>query len=256
MMTTQHTLQWNCFGYNTHQLELNMLVNNYSPLIINIQETKFNINFQPKYNHYIPYFKNHNSQTIAHGGVLTFVHETITSCEIPLVTSLQAVAVKVSYPFEHVICNIYLPGSQNITESDLVNLINQLGTTYIIQGDFNGHNPLWGSDHLDSRGKLFEKIINDYNLCLLNEGNPTHFSLQHRTFSCIDLTITSPSIAACFEWSVSDDLHGSDHFPIFLTLLSNCFDKSRRQKWLIKKADWSLFQESLFFHDDLTNSCN
>lgn len=199
MMTTQHTLQWNCLGYQTHQHELNILVNTYSPSIINIQETKFNINFQPKYKNYTSYFKNLNTQTNAHGGVLTYVHETITSYEIPLITNLQAVAVKVFYQFEHINCNIYLPGTQNITESDLVDLINQLGSTFIIQGDFNGHNPLWGSDHLDSRGKLLEKIIDDNNLCLLNEGNPTHFSLQHRTFSCIDLTIASPAIAGSFD---------------------------------------------------------
>ena len=94
-MSTQHTLQWNCFGYQTHQQELSILVNNNAPLIINLQETKFNINFQPNYLHYNSYFKNVNSQTIAHGGIITFVHESITSSEIPLITNLQAVAVKV-----------------------------------------------------------------------------------------------------------------------------------------------------------------
>jgi hypothetical protein len=39
----------------------------------------------------------------------------------------------------------------------LNNLINQLPSPYIIMGDFNGHNPLWGSDKLTDKSKKKKK---------------------------------------------------------------------------------------------------
>ena len=201
------------------------MVNKFSSSIINLQETKFNYNFTPKYTNYKSYYKNLQTDTIAHGGVYTLVRENITSCEVLLNTTLQH--SKIFYPFEHVICNIYLPGNESVTENDLIDLISQLGPIFLIQGDFNAHNILWGSQTINSRGKIVEKIINDHNLVIMNSGDPTHFSLQYRTFSCIDLTIVSPLLAGYYQWEVIDDLHGSDHFPTLLNLLSNSIDQNQ-----------------------------
>lgn len=193
-----YILNWNCLGYHTHLAELNILVNNFSPSIINIQETKFNYKYTPNYNNYKSYYKSLQTNTIAHGGVITLVRENLTSSEVHLNTTLQAVAIKIYHPIEHVICNIYLPGNENVMENELIDLISQLGPIFLLQGDFNAHHFLWGSQSINSRGKLIEKIINDNSLIIMNSGDPTHFSLQHRTFSCIDLSIASPIIT----WNV------------------------------------------------------
>ena len=60
-------------------------------------------------------------------------------------------------------------------------------------------------------------------------------------------------LAGYYQWEVIDGLHGSDHFPTLFNLLSNSIDQNSRRKWLIKKADWQLFRDSLTFNDDLTD---
>ena len=46
--------------------------------------------------------------------------------------------------------------------------MDQLPTPIIMMGDFNAHNTVWGGDKISARGKIIEKIIDDYNLLCLN----------------------------------------------------------------------------------------
>lgn len=46
---------------------------------------------------------------------------------------------------------------------------------FLIMGNFNGHNPLWGSKDLNSHGKLVEDFINNNCLCILNNGEYINF---------------------------------------------------------------------------------
>ena len=154
-----NVISWSCQGFFAKYTEFKCLLNEFSPYIINLQETKYRANFVPKLNKYNGYYKNVDSQTISHGGVCSFVHEDIHSIPINLNTDLQAVAFQISYPFEHVICNLYLPGSTIVDKQKLVHLINQLGQKFILVGHFNAHNPPWGSVKLDNRGKIIEEII-------------------------------------------------------------------------------------------------
>ena len=89
-------------------------------------------------------------------------------------TDLQAVAARISFGKTVTVCNIYLPPSVPVRGADLYHLFEQLPRPFVVVGDLNGHNPLWGSDHCDSRGRLFEEVFNDLNLCILNDGSPTY----------------------------------------------------------------------------------
>ena len=40
-------------------------------------------------------------------------------------------------------------------------------------GDFNSHNPLWGSDHITPKGRVIENVISQNDLCLFNNGSNT-----------------------------------------------------------------------------------
>ena len=51
--------------------------------------------------------------------------------------------------------------------------------------------------------------------------------------------MASPTIALDFQWSVHDDLCGSDHFPIFLS--SHTEADATRPAVNFKKANWNLF---------------
>ena len=71
------------------------------------------------------------------------------------------------------VCNVYLPPSLDVNFSDLEQLIEQLPAPFVLVGDFNAHSPLWDDVRQDSRSQMVEKLLNDYNLCLLNTGEST-----------------------------------------------------------------------------------
>ena len=47
-----------------------------------------------------------------------------------------------------------------------------------------------------------------------------------------------------FEWSVNEDLNGSDHYPIHFKNLIN-FPTECQPKWKVQRADWIKFREGV-----------
>ena len=78
--------------------------------------------------------------------------------------------------------------------TDLEDLIKQLLPPFVIAGDFNSHNTLWGCNKLDRRGKLVEDILTKRNLCILNQKSSTYIHPATGSQSVIDLGICSPDI--------------------------------------------------------------
>ena len=83
-------------------------------------------------------------------------------------------------------------------------------------GDFNAYNPLWGSLNTNNRGKVIEKLLEETDLCLYNDGSPTYLQPATLAPSYLDLTITEASLFTHFSWSVMNNSYGSDHFPIVI----------------------------------------
>ena len=170
MNNTTNLLNWNIRGYFTNKYELQVLINELQPIFITLQETKLNINTQ--LNNYISYIKNKTctQDIMACGGVMTLINKNIHSSHFQLNTNLQAIAVHVTYPFDFIICNIYLDHGipTQTLKDELENLIKQLGHSFILTGDFNAHNILWGSHKTDRRGTIITEITELHSLTILN----------------------------------------------------------------------------------------
>ena len=108
-------------------------------------------------------------------------------------------------------------------------------------GDFNSHNPLWGSDHITPKGRVIENFISQNDLCLFNDGSYTFLHSGNGSYSAIDLSFASPTLFDGFSWEVHDDCCGSDHFPIILRALEDD-NHTKQQRWKFKKADWTTFK--------------
>ena len=216
ILTLMAILQWNCRGFRVNFNELGLLAQKYNPQAICLQETHLKqsdtISMRPftVYNTFCP-----NTER-AKGGTAILVRQGIIHSEIPLATPLQAVAVKLSLFKTITLCSLYIPPSQHLSITDLENLVNQLPKPFIILGDFNSHNHLWGSTHQDHRGKRLENFLLQNDLSIFNDGSNTYLHPATGTYSAIDLTITDPSLLQDFTWSVHGDSCGSDHFPIVL----------------------------------------
>ena len=240
-------LQWNVRGVSSNWEELSTLINEHCPDVIALQETKSNSDFKLK--GFDCYHTKINPNPSV-GGVSLLVNCSLVSSEVNLQTDLEAKAVKISIGNKtYTVCSVYLSPSENYTKTSIENLLDQLPRPAILMGDFNAHNPLWGSASRDTRGKDLEEIFDLLNLCVLNDG--THTRLDSRvirgrvnnTTSALDLTVVDPSVVLDFNWAVLDDTHGSDHYPILLT--STTTDgEDVPERFNLNKAKWPEFEEN------------
>ena len=58
----------------------------------------------------------------------------------------------------------------------------------------------------------------------------------------IDLCLSSVDIIGDFQMEVDEDLHGSNHFPMYL-IRSEFSPQHQTPRWLINKANWEVFSE-------------
>ena len=135
-------------------------------------------------------------------------------------------------------CSIYLPPSDHVAKTDLINPIEQLPSPFVLLGDFNGHSPVWGNESYNSRGQMLEDLFSEMDLCILNDGSSTYIHPTTGSTSALDLSICGASLVLDYEWNIHEDLCGSDHFPVILT--SNAVEEdAASNRWKFIKADWT-----------------
>ena len=234
-------LQWNCRGLKANFEEMQLLIDSESPVAVCLQETFLKNTDVLSFRGYSTYSKTVDSAERASGGVTVLVKSGIPHEPVPLQTPLQATAVKISLHKTITCCSLYLPPGTPVNPVDLENLFDQLPRPYILLGDFNAHNTMWGSDNSDARGRMLEDLFLQHDLCILNDASPTYLHPGSGTLTCIDLTVCVPGLLEDFKWGVGNDLRGSDHFPIMLT--SDRPSLGRPQRWKLGRADWCKFEE-------------
>src|SRR5207253_5318438 len=245
-------LQWNCQGYRTHVEELKLILSRWQPLVCCLQETCFRPASQQTLRGYSFFRRDLAPDFRAHGGVAVLVHTSVPCQKMNIRTTLQAVAVQVSMPMLVTVCSLYLPPDATFGIADLDALVAQLPKPYLLLGDFNSHHTLWGSRHVDAKGRLLEKWVAGGEVCLMNTRDPTHLNVANGAWSSIDLSFCSRAIPSHFQWSVLGDLHGSDHLPILVKHLGrSCGDVAKPAHWIMAKADWAKFSSLVSFQDSV-----
>ena len=177
-------LQWNMRGLEANREQLQLLVGQFSPAVLCLQETlSSSVSFSP---YQIVSCLNKNDQF---RGISLLCHPSVLASPVPLNTPLEAVAARVSLGKTVTVCSIYLSPSQNYDRKLLKDLIEQLPRPFLLLGDFNGHSPLWGSDSTSARGLMVEELLDELNLSFFNDGSSTHFTSATQKFSHLDLSI-------------------------------------------------------------------
>ena len=137
---------------------------------------------------------------------------------MPLHTTLEAAAVTINSTKRYTICSVYLSPNANIDMEELKSLIRQLPRPFLLLGDFNAKHPAWDFENsADPRGSAVQSLLVEESVGMFNQGRPTHYHIQTNTLSAIDLCLCSVGELRDFQLEVDEDLHGSDHFPIYLT---------------------------------------
>lgn len=121
----------------------------------------------------------------------------------------------------------------------------------VVCGDFNAHSPMWSVDceSADAEVSRLEMALSMNDLVCINDGSATWSSVGDSVRSAIDLTIASSALTAVSLWRVDSYKHGSDQFPIFITLNDFQIKKTPcRPTFSTHKMDWDLFR-SIFDSD-------
>ena len=234
-------IQLNCRGLRVNYDELQLLLNDYDPAVVCLQETYLkepnHVTFRT-YNLFNTFAVGDGRGT---GGVTIIINNKCPRSHIHLKTNLHAVAVSVTLHRTISICSVYILPRSKVVEKDLDEIVNQLPTPFLLLGDFNGYNFIWGSDDVNDKGRITENFINKNNLCLYNNKTPTYLHPGTSTHTSLDLPICYPTPLLAYEWKVHDHLCGSDHLPIFLNSIASQLDETIT-RWKLTKADWSSFK--------------
>lgn len=211
------------------------------PFCVCLQETHFKPGENFELRGYISTREDITPTLRAKGGVAIFVKNNIPFQVVAVKTKLQIVAVRILFPVEITVCNIYLPDfSWSI--QDLRDAVRQLPKPILLVGDFNAHNSLWGSSHTDIRGGFIEDFIEELDFVILNNGEGTYINSRSNSLSAIDLALCSPLLAPSLRWQCLDDQH-SDHLPISIEFAGRPVSLACNRRWQTEKADWQKYEE-------------
>ena len=110
-------IQWNCRGLRANYDELQLLLNDYDPAVVCLQET-----YVKEPNHVT--FRNNNrfnrfavGDGRGTGGVTIIINNKCPSSQIHLKKNIQAVAVSVTLHQTISICSIYIPPRSKIVKN-------------------------------------------------------------------------------------------------------------------------------------------
>ena len=243
-------LQYNIRGLSGKSSELYNYIENLAdpPKVICLQETLLNGQDTIELIDYAMVQRNRLSNR--GGGCAIYIHKSFNFKILEISQNIECIKIKVfCQNFECIIVNVYNPG--NITRlEDLDELMPKTpGKNVLILGDFNAHNPLWGSKLKNIIGKNIEEFVDKNNLIILNNGSPTRHDVYHKSFSNIDLAFSSPELATKAYWRVDYDIMTSDHFPILIDFHisslqnNNVYTNTNNISFNYSKADWGLYKE-------------
>ena len=74
----------------------------------------------------------------------------------------------------------------------------------------------------------------------MNDKSHTYLDSGKGTVTSIDLSVCHPSLSLDFYWSVCENQHSSDHFPIIIESIQTSTEY-HNPKWKLNEADWDLF---------------
>ena len=245
-------LNFNVGGLSAHKhTEIKHFLDSNQIDILCIQESKLKSNTLKNIPGYRAEYKYIDTQNnFGFGGLITYFKNGVNykNSEIDNVRDQNGAIILELQKFEiflgkspFTLFNLYSRGCDLETLEHLDKHI--LNTEFVLTGDFNAHNFIWGSSKTDSHGRAVEDWVSKHGLVLHNDGSSTRVDLGRGCFTCIDLTITSPKLASELGWQVTDDNLGSDHFPILISMTrSNENFKNAEDRFKFEKADWEMYK--------------
>ena len=241
--TKQHikVCHWNAEGVSNKTVELSKFLHDNEINVCCIQETHLQEDKPFKIRGYKAI--RNDRQGRKKGGVATLVRNNLYAEEVRRQTGeAEYLHVKITTGEGILdIVNFYCPNDKNLS----LDTIDVPDSNFLIAGDFNCRSQSWGYDSMDARGKDVEEWQDENKLILVNDpiDQDTFYSRCWHTTSTPDLAFCTEDVHRKLTRKVSDQLGGSDHRPVLLTIDGNIpVDEPKHPRWNYKKANWGLFQ--------------
>ena len=192
-------LQWNCLFFTQRKPNLTAISSNYD--IISLLETKLSPKSQPSFPNFVMVRKD-RIESGGGGGIAILIRKDIPFRIIDSVfhapLDLETLAISTSSPQgELLTVAVYRPPSRTFDPLFWQRFIDSLSnfSSIFIGGDFNCHNPIWGSSHTCHVGRQIPLYFLDNSFLLLNDGSPTFLNKANAgSPSNIDLSFVSPQL--------------------------------------------------------------
>ncbi len=255
-------LQWNADGLSTAKVaELSTALADKKIDVAAVQETKWRSNNRtPRVAGYASVRLDRQSPT-GGGGLVTLVRESLVFERISELSSggTEALSIRVKLTGGQwiTIVNLYCPPVRSHSRGASLELAHiPTHADSLIVGDFNAHSSLWDEvQPEDDRGSAVLDWSLEKDLHILNDGSPTR-SNTSRPGSCEAPTmgLSTPDVSLCGRkwrnlatWSTADDIGGSDHLPITITINHRTVLQpiTPLPRWRYRGVDWEAYSREV-----------
>lgn len=240
-MAQQVFLQWNVRSVFHKKHDLIFLINKYTPIVFSIAETWLT----PSLSFHIPQYNIIRcDRADGYGGSALLISNRLPLLPIPISPSIEGMNIVAAQVKGITVLSVYIAHPQLSFLSVLRSVLQGLSGPILVMGDFNSHHFRWGSPRCDPCGEGLVEILDDLNLCILNSGCSTRRTLPGQQSSCLDLTFCSPDIAISASWLCSSSTHGSDHYPIVISVSGRTHLENGQPpllKFNLSQPDWSQY---------------
>lgn len=246
-------IQINCRSINNKLGDLKLLLYLKKPDFMALSETWIsNTKYEPRFHNYSVEWKHRDNGN--GGGLGLLIKRGIQYNNIILTPynggslEYQAIEIFLTNKSKLVVFHFYNP-NQSISTQEMIHYIGQLGQLYLITGDLNAHAPVLSSTctRSNATGNSLENLLINHDICLINPIDLyTYTNPGTGKKSCLDLCLTSPSIAAETSVMVLSEI-GSDHLPVEISIKQDAVtsELSCRKKWKYSKQSLELFSRSI-----------
>lgn len=238
---------WNANGILDHQEELQAFLYEQNVDICLLSETHLTKENHIRFKGYKVYHTTHPSGT-ARGGSAVIIKENIKHNEDAKLQSEQVQVTTVNIKTTRYNCTVgaaYIPPRHHLKKENYEQLLRQMGEIFILGGDFNAKNTIWGSRLTNTKGRELHDAARKIGCEYHSTGKPTYWPTdRHKIPDLLDFFITKKIPTNSIKVEENYDLD-SDHSPVVLTLSENIFERENRPTLCNKNTDWDNFKFEL-----------
>lgn len=244
MKSTLRLAIWNSNGLMNHLPEIEIFLHEEQIDVLLISESHFTKHSHASIKGYKFYNALHPAQK-ARGGATIIIKENIRHQEEQKLENemfqLACVSVDLKNHKSFKICAIYSPPKHNIKSDQYHEMLKPLGNHFIVGGDFNAKNKIWGSRLTSAKGTELFKAARNLNCEFYSGNEPTYWPTnKDRIPDLIDFYIAKGISKNYIHLQNCSEL-SSDHTPVIMTISESVIQKQDTPFLVNNKTNWELF---------------